>query len=93
MALTRCILFISLLFQMLISRAEDLDSMLAMYPKAALAASNTDAYWNQIFTEKGLVFPPENLYIRVFKEEKDLEVWASNGQEAFTLIKDRKSVV
>lgn len=72
---------------MVISRAEDLDSMLAMYPKAAQAASNTDAYWNQLLKEKGLSFPPVRLYMRVFKEEKEMEIWASNGTEPFTLIK------
>lgn len=72
---------------MVISQAEDLDSMLAMYPKAAQAALRTGDYWNQLLTEKGLSFPPERLYFRVFKEEKVMEVWASNRAEAFVLIK------
>ena len=40
----------------------------------------------ELFQNKGLKLPPENLYLRAFKNERQLEVWAGYDK-SFTLIK------
>lgn len=40
----------------------------------------------KLLEKRQLSYPPENLYLRIFKSERELEVWGSNG-ETFTLLK------
>lgn len=80
------VIFCLLFTTVLPSKAEDLDSMLARYPRVAVAASNTDAYLLGLCNGHHLSFPPKELLIRAFKEEKELELWASDGGR-FQLLK------
>jgi murein L,D-transpeptidase YafK len=50
------------------------------------AKTQSDAYWNKIFQSKQLSFPPKKIYLRAFKAERQLEVWAGDSK-SFLLIK------
>lgn len=45
------------------------------YPRVRAAMSEKDGLLRKRFEDKGLIYPPKNLFIRVFKQEKVLEVW------------------
>jgi murein L,D-transpeptidase YafK len=38
------------------------------------------------FTRAGLKYPPAEIYLRAFKEEGDLELWARAGEEPYRLV-------
>ena len=47
-----------------------------------------DALLHQLFADRGVPYPPEKIFIRVFKQEKILELWAFSGAEnIFKLVK------
>ena len=66
--------------------ANSLDSMLMNFPRAAQASINTEGFWQETFAEHDMPFPPSELFLRAYKSEKQLEVWASNGAE-YQLVK------
>lgn len=39
-----------------------------------------------MFADAGVAYPPDEVYLRAFKEEKELEVWASKKNQPMTLI-------
>ncbi len=41
----------------------------------------------KLFAEKQLKYPPEELYLRAFKADKELEVWSGPKGQALTLVK------
>ena len=50
--------------------------------------------WKEIFYKKGLNFPNTNIFIREFKNDGELEVWARNTpKDTFTFIKTFKVCV
>ncbi len=52
------------------------------------AKSSKDGYLRQLVTGKGLSYPPGNIFIRVFKRERILEVWGRDGSvHPFTHLK------
>lgn len=51
---------------------------------AKLAA---DGYWKGVFEGKLLDYPPDNIYLRVFKGEDVLEVWCSGSGGVYELVK------
>jgi murein L,D-transpeptidase YafK len=67
------------LFVVHITKADDLKFMLSRYPRAAQAAINTENLLTELCQNHQLAFPPRQLFIRAFKEEKELELWASDG--------------
>lgn len=57
--------------------------------RVAAARNSKDALLRTLFTQKGVNYPPQQLYIRVFKSENILEVWAANKtSRVYTHIKD-----
>jgi murein L,D-transpeptidase YafK len=50
------------------------------------AKTQSDVYWKELFLSKQLSFPPKNIYLRAFKAERQLEVWAGDSK-SFQLIK------
>jgi murein L,D-transpeptidase YafK len=50
------------------------------------AKTQSDDYWKELFQSKQLSFPPKNIYLRAFKEERQLEVWAGDTK-LYQLIK------
>ena len=51
------------------------------YPRVRTAISEKDSILRKRFEDKGLIYPPQNLFIRVFKQEKVLEVWTLSGSD------------
>ncbi len=45
------------------------------YPRVRTAMLEKDSLLRKRFEDKGLIYPPQHLFIRVFKQEKVLEVW------------------
>lgn len=49
--------------------------------RVAAARQNQAAALSQLFAKAGVAYPPEELYLRAFKHERELEVWAgARGQ-------------
>lgn len=59
------------------------------YPRVRTAMLEKDKSLRELFVEQGLIYPPHNLYIRVFKQEKILEVWTfSKSDTKFKKVRD-----
>jgi murein L,D-transpeptidase YafK len=58
------------------------------FPRVRTAAREKDKSLKQLFTQKGLAYPPHALLLRAFKKEGTLELWAENGTSgAYLLVK------
>jgi len=58
------------------------------YSRVNRAKIEKDSYLSQLFKQKQLSYPPEKIYIRIFKKEKILELWIwSDKTDTFTLLK------
>lgn len=59
------------------------------FTRVAGARAATDDRLRAMFQEKGLDYPAGEIFIRVFKHERILEVWARSDRDAeFTLVQD-----
>lgn len=46
---------------------------------------------NELFKKKGILYPPQSIFIRVFKEERLVELWAqSQNTNTFSLVRNYK---
>ena len=58
------------------------------YPRVQTAFEEKDSLLRSLFADQDISYPPEKLFIRVFKEEKILEVWSfSTSDTIFKLVK------
>ncbi len=58
------------------------------YPRVREAKQASDVNLRAIFREKGVSYPPEDIYLRAFKFDKEIELWAkSRGKATYTYIK------
>jgi murein L,D-transpeptidase YafK len=58
------------------------------FDKVRSAMAKYEPKWKELFKEKKLNFPNTNIYIRNFKNDQKLEIWARNTtQDTFTLLK------
>ncbi len=48
------------------------------FPRVQSAASRYESALHKTFTENNLNYPPQQLYIRGFKKEQKVEIWASD---------------
>jgi murein L,D-transpeptidase YafK len=55
------------------------------YPRVRAAFIEKEPRLKTRYSEKGLRYPPANIFIRIFKREKQLEVWAGSGQNGYQL--------
>ncbi len=57
-------------------------------PRVSRAFSLYNEQLRSQFISKGFAYPPKNIYIRAFKEHKELEVWVKNSNsDTFALFK------
>jgi murein L,D-transpeptidase YafK len=57
------------------------------FPRVREAQATTDQRLRATFEEKGIAYPASEIFIRVFKHERQLELWARDEPErAFTLV-------
>ncbi len=59
-------------------KAQDIDSLKIKFPRVQQAEMNTQSALKELCQNQELNFPPNHLFIRVFKEEKILEVWGKD---------------
>lgn len=52
------------------------------YPRVRAAAATRAALLEQRFCSRGVAYPPHAVYLRAFKEEQLLELWAGTGARA-----------
>ncbi|MCY3742980.1 MAG: L,D-transpeptidase family protein [Candidatus Poribacteria bacterium] len=58
------------------------------YPRVRAAFEEKDGTLRSLFADQDIPYPPQKLFIRVFKQEKILEVWAFSTFDAvFKLVK------
>ena len=58
------------------------------YPRVQTAIQEKDSLLRQLFADRGLAYPPQKIFIRIFKQEKILELWAfSASEDVFKLVK------
>ncbi len=57
------------------------------YPRYRAAVKEKEAYVKKLFAQKGVEYPPSEIYIRAFKSEETVELWArSNKEDKFRLV-------
>jgi murein L,D-transpeptidase YafK len=57
--------------------AEDFERAQRSFPRVRAAFSHAEADWRERFREAGAAWPPRGLFVRAFKLEAELEIWAS----------------
>lgn len=68
--------------------AQDFKAAQLKHPRVRRAAQEKEPVLQQTFRQKGLAYPPKRIFIRVFKREKELELWASaSDAEPYGLLK------
>lgn len=61
------------------------------YPRLRAAVKEKDSLIKELFKDCSIQYPPQEILIRIFKEERTLELWARSGNnDPFTLIKNYK---
>jgi murein L,D-transpeptidase YafK len=63
-----------------------LSSLAVAKDRVAQARENQAEPLKKLFTDAGLSYPADELYLRAFKEEKELEVWSGPRGKALTLV-------
>jgi murein L,D-transpeptidase YafK len=59
-----------------------------MFPRVTAARDSADGRLRVAFAEKGVAYPAQEIFLRVFKHERELEVWARSHPDApFTLVR------
>ena len=56
------------------------------FDRVRTAKADYNEELKQLFEAKGIAFPPKDIYLRTFKFDKEMELWATNGG-SYTLIK------
>lgn len=58
------------------------------FPRVKTAYAEKEKSVKELFSSKGISFSNMNIFIRVFKKEKELEIWAKNSKdEKYILVK------
>ncbi len=57
------------------------------FARVAAARSITDTALRSLFRERDIDYPASRIYLRVFKHERVMELWARNADSTYTLIK------
>lgn len=61
------------------------------YPRVQFAHREKDVQLQNLFEKKDYEYPPQNIYVRVFKDERILEVWTKrNVDETYKKVRDYK---
>ncbi len=59
------------------------------FPKVTKAWNTCSDSLKNMFSKKGLAFPPHQIFIRSFKSSNDMELWARNNDSSvYTLVKN-----
>jgi len=78
------------IFYLLIQNGTFLDNQ-KTYPRVREVISQKLESVQKLFEQKNVSFPPKNIFIRAFKQEQEVELWAqSSEQDTFQLLKTYK---
>lgn len=59
------------------------------YPRVQIAHREKDVRLQNLFEKLGYEYPPQNIFIRIFKQEQKLEVWTKrNADETYKKVSD-----
>jgi murein L,D-transpeptidase YafK len=73
------------------ARAQSFKSQQMKYDRVRAAVAQKEGAIKRLFAEKHLTYPPARIFIRVFKREQVVELWAANTNESkFQLLKEYK---
>lgn len=83
------LLFISIvLFSASVAGAQTSVNLMKVSGKLTTGGSRTEDTLRKQFEQKKLVWPPQEMYVRSFKYDRELEVWVKNdAKETFKLFK------
>ena len=88
----RIVLFVSLVIIIMLagqSDAQNFKNDQLRYPRVRAAAADKEAQIKKLFKDKSISYPPQNIFIRIFKREMVLELWArSDKNDSFSLVKN-----
>jgi murein L,D-transpeptidase YafK len=62
------------------------------HPRVRTAFEEKDGPLRSLFADKGILYPPQKLFIRIFKKEKILEVWAFSASDAVFKLAKRYAI-
>ena len=72
-----------------ISSSQSFKDSQLVFPRVKTAFDEKERLVKEIFKEKNLPFPPRGIFIRVFKQEKNLELWAKPAKgDSFIFVKE-----
>jgi murein L,D-transpeptidase YafK len=52
------------------------------YPRVRAARTHTEAVRDSLFNIAGIKYPPEEIFVRIFKHEEEVELWARNDDKS-----------
>ena len=84
----KTLLALFLLFMTTQAGAQDFKSDQQRYPRVRQARINTEQIRDSLFNQAGIEYPSAQIFIRAFKQERILELWAADSVGAkFKLLK------
>ena len=84
----RAVLIFGVLFVCLFAQTTFKDQQ-DLYPRVHQARDNRGSTIDSLFNAAGVKYPPRQILLCVFKEERSLQLWAKpDSQESFQLVKD-----
>ena len=61
------------------------------FPRVKIARAEKEQLIKELFKKKNLDYPPERIFIRIFKLDEILQLWAAGtGEDSFQLLKEYK---
>jgi len=66
--------------------AQDLVSEQLRYERVRQASADYDDQWRAVYEEQGFTYPPNDIYLRAFKFDKQLELWTKET-DGYVLVK------
>ncbi len=86
---TTALLTFAMLFSCQLTDGQTFADKQRRHPRVQRAILETDTDLRSLFADKGITYPPLKLFIRVFKEEKILELWAAaKTEDVFKFVKN-----
>lgn len=83
------LLLIVLIFNMASSQPQNFREQQMRFERVRQAFAEKEETVRELFTRAGLKYPPSNIFIRAFKKDAVLELWASdNVHEPYRLVKN-----
>lgn len=86
MTLSRISILVAALVVPSVARA-DFAADQKRFPRVKSAFQTKESALKQHFVAKGLSFPPREIFLRVLKREKELQLWSTDREKGWSLVK------